>query len=278
MNCGKQFVSRSRKKSTANHLLVHYVFHRQTALQLAKQYGKSERWVRDTLVQARPAAPSVVPGKTVIIPDVTFFGRDYGILVCRDPHRKKNIYWCEVTRETIAEYHKARFALEAQGVIITGVTIDGKRGVRHLFSDVPVQICQFHQAKVVTKYLTRKPKLPAGQELRQLTLQLKHMNEQLFTALLNDWHLKWGDFLKERTYAEDGKHWAYTHRRTRAAYRSLKTNLPYLFTYQKYPELKLPNTTNSADGYFNTLKDLLRTHRGMSKAKRYLLISKILAR
>jgi hypothetical protein len=278
VNCGIQFVSKSRKRSTANHLLSHYVFHRQTASQLATQYGKSERWIRDTLALAKPLAPSVVPGKTVIIPDVTFFGRDYGILVCRDPHRKKNIYWQEVIRETIAEYQNARTVLEAQGVVITGVTIDGRRGVRQLFSDVPVQICQFHQVKTVTKYLTRKPKLLAGQELRQLTLQLKYMNEVLFTALLHDWYLKWEDFLKERTYADDGTHWTYTHRRTRAAYHSLKTNLPYLFTYQKYPELKLPNTTNSADGYFNTLKDLLRTHRGMSKQKRYLLISKILAR
>lgn len=278
MHCGKQFVSKSRKSSTANHLLHQYVFHRQTAQQVAKQYGKSERWVRNILAAAKPAQPLVVPGKTVIIPDVTFFGRDYGILVCRDPHRKKNIYWQEVTRETIAEYHRARTVLEAQGVIIIGVTIDGRRGVRQLFSDVPVQVCQFHQVKTVTKYLTRKPKLPAGQELRQLTLKLKHMNETLFTGLLHDWYLKWEDFLKERTYADDGTHWAYTHRRTRAAYRSLKTNLPYLFTYQKYPDLKLPNTTNSIDGYFNTLKDLLRTHRGMSKQKRYLVISKILAR
>lgn len=271
-------MSKSRKASTANHLLEHYVWHRQTVSQLAKRYRKSERWIRDTLSQAKPAAPSIIPGKTVIVPDVTFFGRDYGILVCRDPHRKKNIYWQEVARETIAEYQKARSILEAQGVVITGVTIDGRRGIKQLFSDVPVQVCQFHQVKIVTKYLTRKPKLAAGQELRQLTLQLKHMNEVLFTALLSDWYLKWEDFLKERTYLGDGKHWTYTHRRIRAAYRSLKTNLPYLFTYQKYPELRLPNTTNSADGYFNTLKDLLRTHRGMSKTRRYLLISKILAR
>lgn len=278
MRCGKQFVSKSRKRSTATHLLNQYVFHRQTASQLARAYGKSERWIRDILALATPAAPAVVPGPTVIIPDVTFFARDYGILVCRDPHRKKNIYWQEVSRETIAEYQKARAALAAQGVVITGVIIDGRRGVRQLFSDIPVQICQFHQVKTVTKYLTKRPKLPAGQELRALALQLKYVNEALFTALLNDWYNKWKDFLKERTYADDRKHWTYTHRRTRAAYHSLKTNLPYLFTYQKYPGLKLPNTTNSADGYFNTLKDLLRTHRGMSKQKRYLLISKILAR
>lgn len=278
MSCGTQFVSKSRKVRTANNLLTAYAFHRQTAPQLARSHGKSERWIRDTLSLATIPQPQIVPCNTVIIPDVTFFGRDYGILVCRSPHRKKNIYWQKVTRETIAEYQTARLALEAQGVVITGVTIDGRRGVRQLFSDVPVQICQFHQVKIVTKYLTRKPKLLAGQRLRTLTLQLKHMNEVLFVALLTDWYSTWEDFLKERIYTEDGKHWQYTHRRTRAAYRSLKTNLPYLFTYQKYPDLKLPNTTNSIDGYFNTLKDLLRTHRGMSKTKRYLLISKILAR
>ena len=37
----------------------------------------------------------------------------------------------------------------------------------------------------------------------------------------------------------------------------LTTNLPYLFTYQKYPELAIPNTTNALDGTFAHLKELV---------------------
>jgi len=37
----------------------------------------------------------------------------------------------------------------------------------------------------------------------------------------------------------------YTHPRIRAAYRSLRTNLPYLFTYKNYRNLAISNTTNA---------------------------------
>jgi hypothetical protein len=35
------------------------------------------------------------------------------------------------------------------------------------------------------------------------------------------------------------KHWYYTHKKVRSAYMSLERNLPYLFTYQKYPKLNI---------------------------------------
>ncbi len=49
-------------------------------------------------------------------------------------------------------------------------------------------------------------------------------------------------------------------------------------TYQKHPELKIPNTTNSLDGYFNILKGLLTVHREMKTKRRYRLIQEILAK
>lgn len=157
------------------------------------------------------------------------------------------------------------------------MVIDGRKGVKELFSDIPVQICQFHQIKTVNRYLTRKPKLEAAQELRLIALGLTMMDERYFTELLSCWHEKWKEFLKERTTNPiDPKKWNYTHKRVRAAYYSLKRNAPNLFTYQKYPELNIPNTTNSADGFFGRLKELLRVHRGMNKEKRYQLIREIL--
>jgi len=63
-------------------------------------------------------------------------------------------------------------------------------------------------------------------------------------------------------------------RNIRSAYRSLKRFLPYLFTYQKYPNLDIPNTTNLLDGgCFSPLKDKLKVHRGTSKEiKRKMII------
>jgi hypothetical protein len=43
----------------------------------------------------------------------------------------------------------------------------------------------------------------------------------------------------------------------------LKANLPYLFTYQRHPEMDIPNTTNGLEGSFAYLKELLRVHCGI---------------
>lgn len=64
----------------------------------------------------------------------------------------------------------------------------------------------------------------------------------------------------------------YTHRKLRAAYRSLMTNLQCLYTYQKYPDLRIPNTTNSLDGSWNALKSHVNVHRGLRLDRRFKVI------
>jgi hypothetical protein len=253
-----------------------YVWHRQTLKQLAERYGKSMQWVQRQLDGASVPILQQEPQPIIAITDTTFFGRGYGILVVRCPRLKKNVYVREVQSETPTEYLEARRALETQGFILEAAVIDGKRGVLAIFQDIPVQLCQFHQIAIIRRYLTSRPKLPAGKELRAVTLTLPVSSERTFTELLVVWHRKWETFLKERTYQPDGCRWQYTHRRIRSAYRSLKTNLPYLFTCQRYPHLKIPNTTNSLDGYFSKLKQLLNTHRGMTAQRRYKMIQEIL--
>ena len=62
------------------------------------------------------------------------------------------------------------------------------------------------------------------------------------------------------------------HRRVRRAIRSLYTNAPYLYTYKRYPELEIPTTTNSCDGYFSHIKTKLRVHSGLTAKHRDKLI------
>jgi len=57
----------------------------------------------------------------------------------------------------------------------------------------------------------------------------------------------------------------------------IKLALPYLFTYQDYLSLNIPNTTNHVDGGINTkLKELNRQHRGMRRDRRDKLLVKLL--
>lgn len=66
------------------------------------------------------------------------------------------------------------------------------------------------------------------------------------------------------------------HRRLRSARRSLKTNLPFLFTYKYYAELQIPNTTNSCDGSFAHWKQKLKIHRGLREDRRNKVINFLL--
>ncbi len=210
---------------------------------------------------------------------MTFWGRGYGVLVFRSPTLKKNLWWKESLLETPFVYSEGLVALRTQGWTITGAVIDGKRGVAQVFErlGIPVQYCQFHQVKTVTGYLTRKPQTEAARELRLLALSLKDSTEAEFVSKLDAWRTMHDAFFNEKSPAPHKKRgWEHTHRRTRAAYRSLKTNLSRLFTYQRLPALGLPNTTNTLDGMFSQIKNRLAVHRGLRRDRRFKVISEIL--
>lgn len=276
--CGKNFQSKRRKQKLQRTLWRQYIWHRQTVKQLAIKYHKSERWIRGQLDKVPLSEFRLHPQPIVGIADITFWGRGYGALVFRCQELKQNLYWTEVTTETARVYLEARRVLEQSGYIFQAMVLDGRKGIREVFGDIPVQICHFHQLAAIKRYLTSRPKLESGKELRVIALALPKLNEQILGQLLDEWYTKWEGFLKERTYTEDRRHWQYTHRRIRTAYRSLKTNLSYLFTYQKYPELNIPNTTNSLDGSFSHLKDLIGLHRGLKRQRRWRIIQEVLAK
>lgn len=208
--------------------------------------------------------------------DCVFFGRASGWLVVRDPNRKINVYWSEIERETMAEYQCARDTLEAVGFTLLAVVADGKPGLKPLFRDLPMQMCHFHMKAIITFHLTRRPKLDAGKELRMLTHSLCNTNEIELSKSLSSWHEKWGEFLMQRTVDEATGRWRYTHRRLRAAYRSLVTHLPYLFTYQRHTELLIPNTTNTLEGSFAHLKQSVLIHRGLKPDLKRKMITSII--
>lgn len=276
--CKHQFQSARRPHKRYAALLDEYVHGRQTLPRLARKTGRSVRWVRERLYLV-PQTPIVIePQPSVFITDTTFWGENYGVTVFRSPTLKKNLWWTEVTSERVVTYYYGRKILEGQGWTFTAAVVDGRRGLARVFQDIPVQICIFHQVKTVTRYLTRRPQTLAGQELRMIVLCLKNSTENEFTILLTEWYARWNNCINEKTYLIGCKRWFYTHKNVRSAYMSLQRNLPYLFTYQKQPDLHIPSTTNSLDGMFTQLKNKLGAHRGLRKDRRYRIISEILAR
>jgi hypothetical protein len=132
-------------------------------------------------------------------------------------------------------------------------------------------MCQFHQVAIIRRYLTKKPKMQASKELWELVLLLTKTDKESFEGGLQYWLKKWESFLNERKIDERSKK-RYVHKRLRSAFRSLKNNLPYLFTWYNNLHLNIPNTTNAIDGIFADLKNKLRNHNGLSITRKQKFI------
>jgi len=136
------------------------------------------------------------------VADATFFGKrtdKFGTLVFKDILADKIIACNHIESETVNDYKQLTQELLAQGFVIQGVTIDGKRGVSKAFGDIPVQMCHFHQIAIIKRYLTRKPKLEASIELLKLCKRIPTSTQGRFTDALSQWHGKYGAFLNEKT-------------------------------------------------------------------------------
>lgn len=277
LNCGRQF-SEQRKSKLAVRILHEYVWGKQTLSQISKEHQRSKNWIRSQIDKATVTKQIVSPQPIVAVVDSTFWGRTFGICAFKSPHLKRILYWAPIRTENGLVYWLGRQQLQRRGFEIKAVVADGKHCIKEVFKDLPVQMCHFHQIQIIRRYLTSNPNLPASKELKAAALTLPRTNEENFTAALSGWREKWSEFLKEKTFNPETKHWFYTHKRLRSAYRSLNVNLPHLFIYQKYPELNIPNTTNCLDGTFSHLKKLLNVHNGLKRAKKLKLIGEILSK
>lgn len=246
--CGKQFIG--GKRIIPEQLWKDYFEGKQTYSQLVKKYKCSKRTVQRKIDQYQVRTPQKVCRGVVVLIDTTYWGRDFGVMLFKDNITKENLLKYYVRNETNAKYRQGIAALEFQSFTINAIVCDGRRGLIQSFENIPVQMCQFHQASIVRRYITKNPRMPAAIELKQITELMKQTDKESFEGALSDWYLRWKTFLNERTINEQTGKSHYTHKRLRSAYRSLKTNLKWLFTWYDHIELNIPNTTNAIDGHF----------------------------
>lgn len=260
--CKKQFIGGSRIE--IDRLWVEYCEGKQTYGQLSEKYNCSKRTIQRKLDKYKVSIPKKESRKIVILMDTTYWGRNFGVMLFKDSYTKENLLKYYVKTETNALYVQGVNELKKQGFNVVGIVCDGRKGLLNSFGNIPVQMCQFHQVAIIRRYITKNPKLPASIELKELVAMIKLTDKESFQGGLELWFNKWESFLNERTTSlETGKSY-YTHKRLRSAYRSLKTNSKWLFTWYDYYELNMPNTTNAIDGHFSDLKNKLRNHNGLS--------------
>ena len=268
--CGLTWTSKPHPQVLAKKIWHDLVFHNLNIEELSKKYGLCERTIRRKLDLYDP--PMILPDEgdknvTVIAMDVTFFKRTGGILTVLDVHTGKALYEAETGGyETVWDYEKAIQTLFEYGVQPKAAVVDGKKGVIEVLEgyNIHVQMCQFHQKKIVRKYIRKDPILPENRSIKDISDALTHVHREMFENMVYAWRAVNFDWLKERTYFEDGR-WEYTHKDSRSAINSLFKNLPYLFTFEDYPELNIPNTNNMIEGVHSELKRRLANHRGLKK-------------
>jgi hypothetical protein len=273
--CGHQYLSARRQKRWVVSAYKDYSQGKQVLTELSEQYDISTRTIQrhfDKLTLP-PRKPLTLFEPISLLLDTTFFSRKDGVLVFRAD--RKDLYWQFVESETIKTIECGLEVLEQTGYKFKSITIDGRKGViqclKRRYPDLPIQLCQFHQAQIVRRYTTNTPKTECGQALKALMYLLTEVDHDIFESMLTSLREQYHDFLIERN-----EHGQFKHRRLRSAFRSLKSNLPYIFTYKKYPGLNIPNTTNSCDGSFAHWKQKVKIHRGLRKKRRNKMINFLL--
>ena len=216
------------------------------------------------------------PREIIVLMDTTYWGRNFGVMLFKDALTGHNLIKKYVNHETNALYLAGIAELKKLGFIIRAIVCDGRRGLIQSFGTIPVQMCQFHQSAIMRRYLTKRPQLRAAQELLSLTDLMKQTDRESFEGAVEEWREKWQNFIDERTINPlTGKSF-YTHKRLRSAYRSLRNNLPWLFTWYDHLGFEIPNTTNAIDGHFADLKNKLRNHNGLSINRKIKFIDEFL--
>ncbi|MFM7557142.1 MAG: hypothetical protein ACKO46_01050 [Alphaproteobacteria bacterium] len=198
--------------------------------------------------------------------DATFFGREFGFLVFHDC--QKVIYFKEIKTESIKDFKEGIKAIKQANIGINSITIDGKRGyinnIKKLLGNIPIQMCLFHQKAIIRRYIANNPQSSCGKDLKELMhLLCKPEFHQEFIDRFYFLKEKYYFYLQQRNELGD-----YKFKNLRSSFRSIETNLPLLFTYSDFENLKIPSTNNQLEGLFSHIKERIKMHRGLDKNRK----------
>jgi transposase-like protein len=155
--------------------------------------------------------------------------------------------------------------LKGLGVEPKAITTDGNtcviRAVLETWPHIIVQRCLVHIQRQGLSWLRRKPKLEAGQQLRDILLTVTNIktyeDKRIFIELFERWERKFGSFVqslpaKDKVYSD-----------LQATRRLIVNASADMFHYLE--DHRIASTTNKIEGYFSNLKELYGGHHGLFK-------------
>lgn len=213
-----------------------------------------------------------------LIADATYFGErtedsSWCVAVARDPRGKEDLVWQFAATETTSLYVGLKEELLKHGYTILSVTADGFSGIHSAFSGIPYQMCHVHMERLVTRGTTKKPQTEAGVVLLALVRTLHQTDSETFNRRLKAYVEKYRDFLNEKTTNPFTGERYWTHKELRSAALSLLSYREYLFTFET--NKKIPKTTNSLEGRFSHINEVIGIHRGLSRPQKQKVLNTI---
>ncbi len=276
--CGHVWISKSRKKETVSiaWLYKEYAIHKQTYKEIWMRYGFSKKTVQKKLDEFKLLEKERKKWwDIVLLIDTTYMWWE-GVMLFKDAYSKRLLHYEIVAYETNEWYRNGIKKIQSDGWMIKAIVSDWRRWLLWWFWEIPTQMCQFHQKQIVRRYITKNPIMEANKELNEVVSRLCRTDKSCFEQELKKWYKKHESFLKEKAVSKKWKSY-FVHRRTRAAYRSLKTNMKYLFLYEEYwGKIDIPNTTNAIESEFSHFKYKVNLHRWLRRDRKHKLIDYIL--
>jgi len=75
-----------------------------------------------------------------------------------------------------------------------------RRGVFKTLSKYPIQLCQFHQVSIVTRYITREHRVQVSIELKEILHLLAQKDKESFFGTLDQCYAKVGRICQLKGY------------------------------------------------------------------------------
>lgn len=244
-----------------------------------REMSCDKRTIRKLFSVYVPPTKRHQPRRVHLVVDATYFGARtadtaWCVAVVRDPRVREDLVWQFGKTETTSLYADLREKLEAHGYTIISVTADGFSGIRSAFNGILYQMCHVHMERLVTIGTTRRPRTEAARVLRALVRTLHTTTSVVFNKRLDDYVAKYQTFLNEKTTNPETGEEFWTHKELRAAVLRLLRHRAYLFTFET--NNRIPKTTNSLEGHFSHLNEIIAVHRGLSKLQKQKVINTIL--
>lgn len=235
---------------------------------MCKTYNVSivtvRKWMNNTIFEHN-YSDHIKPDKDIILlMDTTYFWRKYWYMIFRAwfPEEKKwkNLLRYKIHYETNEKYKEWYRFLKQQWRNIIAIVCDWRQGLLWWFGDIPTQMCLYHMKQIVTRLLTKRPRLPQNKRLKLIVSCIGDYPEEDIQLALDVRAKENKEWLNEKNAK-----WWYIHERTRKAYRSIRRKLCRCYTFAHYPDLRIPKTNNSLESINSHAKTKIAIHRWLKE-------------